>query len=232
MPVLVTYDSSDEESEGSFAEAFKKTADSNGVTSVNTPASDPSIVNFKSDNEDSKPVLGPSIPTNADQDGLGYEEDSDTILPDLPEQDLLRYLTQPRYAAQIPPEPSGSADPAVTAKFKRFLQLKSKGVHFNQDLASKSSFKNPSLFANLLDRTGLPGESQYVSTLPKAIFDPDSLPSWAFKEELLKSQQAHAAELNATKKAQSSAGKRVIDFAPSSRGSTPGTQQKRKRPGD
>lgn len=230
MPVLVTYDSSDEDSEGPPAKVNDASADRNGDESSHIPATSPSLVNPKSVHEESKPILGPSIPSDADQSNLNYEEDLDVLLPDLPEQDLLRYLTQPTYTAQIPPEPTGSADPAVTAKFKRFLQLKSKGIHFNEDLASKSSFKNPSLFANLLERTGLSAEAQYASTLPKTVFDPDSLPSWAFKEELLRSHQAYAAELNAIKKVQSSNGKRVIEFTLGNRGSTSGVQQKRKRP--
>lgn len=229
MPVLVAYGSSDEEDEIPATKTNAKSVPVNGTTSLHTPASN--VVNPQPEPETSKPVLGPSIPTGSEQAELSYGEDSNTFLPDLPEQDLLRYLTQPSHSvAQIPPEPSGTADPAVTAKFKRFLELKSKGIHFNEDLASKSSFRNPSLFANLLERSGLPAESQYTSTLPKNIFDPSSIPSWAYKEELLKSQQSYAAELNAAKKAQSSTGKRIIDFAPSSRDSIPNAQQKRRRP--
>lgn len=182
------------------------------------------------------PMVGPSMPTDltAIHD---YEEDLTQQLPPMSERDLLRFLTQPSHPVMtLPPEPTGSADPAVTAKLKRFLDLKSKGVHFNEDLASKSSFKNPGLFASLLEKADLPPEAQYASNLPSEIFSLDMLPPWAYKEALLKSQQTIAAELEAIKKAKSAAGQRSIDFTHAkhaesgSQHLTPTLQVKRKRP--
>lgn len=226
MPVLVSYGDSDEDSD----ESSKPTR--NHVSGAESNCKDDTLTRSSeavgAQNDVSGPVLGPTIPADIDQGVLSYEEDLAEPLPDLPEQDLLRYLTQPAHpAAQIPPEPSTAANPAVTARFKHFLQLKSKGIHFNQDLAGKASFKNPNLFASLLERTGLPPDAQYKSTVPTAIFDPSSLPSWSYKDELLRSQQAHIAELNATKKTQSANGKRVIDFTPAGHEAT---QTSLKRP--
>lgn len=181
------------------------------------------------------PMVGPTKPTettSADYEDSDLEDSMPTS-----ERDMLRYLTQPSHPmASLPPEPNEDADPAVTARFKRFLELKSKGIHFNEDLASKTSFKNPSLFASLLERTGLPPQAQYSSTLPPDVFHLDLFPEWAYKESLLKNQQVINADLEATRKSQSVAGKRTIEFTPASRGgtgsheSTPGNPSKRKRP--
>ena len=159
-------------------------------------------------------MVGPSMPDDASATAVDtYEDEAEQTLPPMSEKDLLRYLTQPSCPmTSLPPEATSAADPAITAKFKRFIELKARGVHFNQDLAGKSSFKNPNLFASLLERSGLSAETQYASTLPSNVFSVDKLPPWAYKEELLKSQQALVAEMEAHRKAQSAAGKRTIEF--------------------
>lgn len=172
-------------------------------------------------------TVGPSMPDNAGATMTDtYEEDAEQGLPPLSERDLIRYLTQPpQPMTSLPPEPTSSADPAVSARFRRFLNFKSNGVHFNEDLASKSSFKNPSLFASLLERSDLSAESQYASTVPSAVFSVDMLPPWAYKEELLTSQRALNDDLEATKKAQSATGKRKIEFT-----SAGGSQNRERTP--
>lgn len=161
------------------------------------------------------PMVGPNRPIlqSASEQYEDGDNDAQQDIPPMSQTDMLRYLTQPSHPmTSLPPEPSSEADTAVSAKFRRFLELKSKGIHFNEDLASKSSFKNPSLFSSLLDRASLPPEAQYASTLPSDVFNLGMLPPWAYKEELLKSQQASNAELETAKKAKSAAGKRKIEF--------------------
>lgn len=239
MSALVGYGSSDEEDEappGVPSQASFTGSREHAETLANGQKKDvareeSSSVNVENVTDPSVPMVGPSMPVNGATTQQEYEEDSLPDVPAMPERDLLRYLTQPSHPmTSLPLEPTSDPDPAVTAKMKRFLELKSKGIHFNEDLATKSSFKNPNLFASLLERSMLPSEAQYVSTLPAELFSISSLPSWAYKEELLKSQQSISAALEATKKAQSAAGKRTIDFAPASRESTPGSTSKRKRP--
>lgn len=181
------------------------------------------------------PMVGPAMPTGLTT--LEYEEEDYEEAPSMSERDMLRYLTQPsRPMTSLPPEPSEMADPVVTAKFKRFLELKSKGVHFNEDLANKTSFQNPSLFSSLLERAGVSSQAQYSSTLPPDVFSIDSFPDWAYKESLLKSQQKISAEVEVAKKAQSTKGKRTIEFASAGRSErvssqepTHGSLSKRKR---
>ena len=85
------------------------------------------------------PMLGPV-------DQLGGAAVADALSPpialaDMSERDAIRHLTQPTFpATSLPPSPPGSPDPAANERFRRFLDLKSRGVHFNDDLARKSSF--------------------------------------------------------------------------------------------
>lgn len=248
MNGLVDYGSSSEDEDEDGLQPFP------GTTKHSSPAntrdgSRPAINGKPADVEDtskepfttisadvtSAPMLGPARPAEfASIDN--YEEDRIQELPPMPERDLLRYLTQPKIPmTSLPLAPSQTPDPAVTAKFKRFLELKLRGVHFNEDLANKASFKNPSLFATLLERAELRSQAQYSTTLPSHVFSHSMFPEWAFKEGLLKSQQAISAELEAAKKSKSSSGKRTIEFAPASRveavsqESSPSNPSKRKR---
>lgn len=247
MHGLVGYgSSSEEEDEVSLATKLEEDASSNHITHATKHLNngDEDVVDLHQDQGQEAtvttqgPMVGPSMPMDTLSTLEEYEEDDMlTDLPPMSEGDLLRHLTQPSHPiSSLPPEPDLQADPAVTAKFKRFLELKKKGIHFNEDLANKSSFKNPSLFASLLERTGLPPEAQYASSLPSDVFSLDLFPPWAHKDALLKSQQAIDAQDQTTKKAQSAAGKRTVQFTSArqvtaeSRESTPGVQGKRKRP--
>lgn len=179
------------------------------------------------------PLVGPAMPMTTDE--LARDSPMDQV-DSLSERDAVRYLTQPSHPmTSIPPSPPGSPDPALNAKFKRFLELKAKGVHFNDDLGRKATFRNPSLLATLMDRAGLESNDQYKTSLPLSVWDPLNFPPYAFKEELLRSQQTLRDQQQAVKKSQSAAGKRSIEFTSggtsghNSRDSTPGLSSKRKR---
>ncbi|KEF53677.1 uncharacterized protein A1O9_10077 [Exophiala aquamarina CBS 119918] len=185
---------------------------------------------------DTGPMVGPAMPTATETqlEEISPMDQFDSVS----ERDTIRYLTQPSHPmTSIPPSPPGSPDPALNAKFKRFLELKVKGVHFNDDLGKKPTFRNPSLLATLMDRAGLDNEDQYRTSIPLAIWDPLDFPAHAFKEELLRSQQTLRDQQQAAKKSQSAAGKRTIEFTSgrtstsgqNSRDSTPGISSKRKR---
>lgn len=179
------------------------------------------------------PLVGPSMPMTTDE--LARDSSTDQV-DSLSERDAVRYLTQPSHPmTSIPPSPPGSPDPALNAKFKRFLELKTKGVHFNDDLGRKATFRNPSLLVTLMDRAGLESDDQYKTSLPLSVWDPLNFPPYAFREELLRSQQTLRDQQQAVKKSQSAAGKRSIEFTSggtsghTSRDSTPGLSSKRKR---
>lgn len=103
---------------------------------------------------------------------------------------LVQDLTLPPIPnLDIPPSPPGSPDPAANAKFEHFLALKKQGVHFNSKLASSSSLKNPSLLMKMMNHAGIDEQSQYNTSLPEQLWSTSNLPSWGYKEELLKTQQ-------------------------------------------
>jgi hypothetical protein len=112
----------------------------------------------------------------------------------------------------IPPSPTGSPDPTATRKLSHFLSLKSQGVHFNEKLSTSSSLKNPSLLIKLRQHAGIDDHEQYAASIPADVWDYSSLPDWAYKEELLKSQQATRLQIESKKVA----GKRdSVEFVPS-----------------
>ena len=77
----------------------------------------------------------------------------------------------------------------MNEKFGHFLELKKQGIHFNEKLARSSALKNPSLLRRLMDFAGLDEHDQYETTISRDVWDPTGFPSWAYKEELAKSQQ-------------------------------------------
>ena len=244
---LVSYASSDEEDETPSQQTISVPARNNVVTSEDansskvtesqTTASAGNEVAFNGMAEEG-PMVGPTMYRNLQDDGdLDQEDSLDESPRQMSERETIHYLTQTTHPmTSIPPSPPGSPDPALNAKFKRFLELKTKGVHFNMDLANKSAFRNPGLLATMMMRAGLEEEDQYRTSLPLETFDPTGFPTSAYKEELLRSQQSLKEQDLAAKKSLSAAGKRTIEFTSggasgaSSRESTPGTQIKRKRP--
>ncbi|EXJ65528.1 hypothetical protein A1O7_01869 [Cladophialophora yegresii CBS 114405] len=186
------------------------------------------------DIDDDGPMVGPTMPEQFDD-----HEQEQPFEPErrMSERETIHHLTQATHPiTSIPPSPPSSPDPALNAKFRRFLELKAKEVHFNEDLANKSTFRNPGILATMISRAGLEERDQYRTSLPVEIFNPGGFPATAYKEELLRNQQSLREQEQATKKTLSAAGKRTIEFASagtsatSSRESTAELPNKRKRP--
>lgn len=103
---------------------------------------------------------------------------------------LIHDLTLPTKANfDIPPSPPGSSPAGTDQKFEHFLDLKKQGVHFNEKLALSSALKNPSLLPKLMNFAGVEERNQYATTLSMDTWNPAGFPTWAYKEELAKSQQ-------------------------------------------
>ncbi|KAJ2919062.1 hypothetical protein MD484_g1333, partial [Candolleomyces efflorescens] len=123
----------------------------------------------------------------------------------------------------IPPEPSEGAvdlDPEVLTKLSTFLHLKHNPTtpkHFNDSLMSNRSFRNPHLYATLVDWAGVKNEK--VSNFPTDIWDAEGLhleEGW-FVEGLTEAQKRRADKIQREQE-QSKAlgggmGKRKIEFA-------------------
>lgn len=235
MTGLVAYDSSSDEDTEPQPVVESKNPPQDAVPIHNSesgPADRPIGSTTTTDREAA--LVGPVMPTEMLDSSLAEDV---SVLDDVPdtmsEQDLVRHLTQASHPmTTIPPSPPGSPDPATDVKFKRFLNLKAQGLHFNEDLAKKPSFRNPALLSTLLERAGLSDEAHYATSLPASVYDPGTLPTYAYKEELARRQQSIRDQQAARKKQASAAGKRIIDFAPgggsatSSQTSTPGSQRK------
>ena len=140
---------------------------------------------------------------------------------------LLRDLTLPSLPNyDIPPSPPGSPVASTNDKFKHFLELKKKGIHFNEKLAKSAAMKNPRLMQKLMDFSDIDELGQYSTTLPKDLWDPSAFPETAFKEELATSQK----RILKRKEEEKIRGQReAVDFVPasastenSSRNGTPG----------
>ncbi|KAJ5364447.1 uncharacterized protein N7496_010160 [Penicillium cataractarum] len=138
------------------------------------------------------PALGPAsgpAPMNRTQSPEGPST-SGRSSPFSTTRALVHDLTLPPVPnLDIPPSPPGSPNAAANAKFEHFLSLKKQGIHFNAKLASSSSLRNPSLLMKMMEHAGIDEQSQYNTALPSDLWDVSNLPKWAFKEELLKTQQ-------------------------------------------
>ncbi|MCJ1431789.1 hypothetical protein MMC27_001144 [Xylographa pallens] len=132
--------------------------------------------------------IGPSMGPFNDQPES--ETASEPQSPYSANRALIRDLTLPTIPIfDIPDSPPGSPPPGLDEKFGQFLKLKKQGVHFNEKLARSSALKNPSLLRKLMDFAGVDESEQYATILPSGIWDPESFPPSAYKEELAKSQQ-------------------------------------------
>jgi len=235
MSGLVTYESSSDE-EGVDASTDQRKVGSSPDLQVNGIAQRGVLESARPSAADDSntangiegALLGPTMPEGA-VPSESYEE--------LSEQDIIRHLTQATHPMiSMPDSPPGSPDPAANARIQKFLELKARGVHFNDDLAGKATFRNPTLLSTMMKRAGIEKHEQYSTSLPTVLWDPSSLPGWAYKEALLKTQQELREKDGEEKKSLSAAGKRTIEFASasvsagSSRHSTPGQQSKRRRP--
>ncbi|KAF2630768.1 hypothetical protein BU25DRAFT_334491 [Macroventuria anomochaeta] len=137
---------------------------------VNGPAQDPTVSPPPVDNDaaDGVPPGSPYTSSRAIIQNL--------TLPTVPDFD-------------IPPSPPGPPPQRATKKFAQFLELKTKGQHFNQRLASSSVLRDPGHSQKLMDFARISEEEQYASTLPEGLAVPAVFPPWAYVEELRASQK-------------------------------------------
>lgn len=112
----------------------------------------------------------------------------------------------------IPPSPPGSPPPGANKKFDQFLELKKKGIHFNAKLEHSTALKNPSLMDKLMTFVEIDEQTQYSTTLPPDLWNPNAFPEWAFRSKLRKSRERLAKEKEAEKLI---GGRTSVDFVPS-----------------
>ncbi|KAL2046081.1 hypothetical protein N7G274_001528 [Stereocaulon virgatum] len=232
MSGLVAYGSSDEEeamdevNKGQQASETPNQAENVGLARQTSPYAtvngssrppQPDNGHFSQTPATNGPMIGPAGPPHP-----CTPEDSILSAPSSPytsQRATIRNLTMPTNPnLEIPLSPPGSPNPGADQKFAHFLELKKQGVHFNAKLASSSALKNPSLLPKLMDFAGLDEQQQYATTLSAELWNPADFPEWAYKEELLKSQQS---VLKKKEQEKSKAPREGIDFAGATNSSQP-----------
>jgi len=115
------------------------------------------------------------------------------------EMALIRQLLKPppidgKEEWGIPPESTEPCDPTVEAKVAQFLDLKRQGKHFNDSLMSSHAFRNPHIYAKLVnfvevDETG--------TSFPPHLWNPlDIQPMW-YADKIAEQQKEHAEQVSA-----------------------------------
>ncbi|KAN0086717.1 HCNGP-like domain containing protein [Elaphomyces granulatus] len=228
---LGVYESSSEDETKGRASELESKSNSNGKTlpgkssqhevSSKAYSSDdleirPASQRHAASSEHTDLFIGPSKPERV-YNSLDGNLPSIQSSPFSTSRSLIHDLTFPPVPnLDIPPSPPGSPDLATNEKFSLFLSLKDQGVHFNEKLAGSSSLKNPNLLLKLRQHAELDNEQQYATSLAASLWDVSMLPTWGFKEELLKNQ------LDIRRKADEKkvAGRESLDFVPVREGIT------------
>ncbi|KDQ58725.1 hypothetical protein JAAARDRAFT_128486 [Jaapia argillacea MUCL 33604] len=84
----------------------------------------------------------------------------------------------------IPPESTEPCDPAVLAKVSQFISLKRNPTnpkHFNDSLMANRSFRNPHLYAQLVDFVDV---DERTTNFPKRVWDPEDVKDEWFADRI------------------------------------------------
>jgi hypothetical protein len=162
------------------------------------------------------PSQGPTVsPPPQDE---GSTNDAPPGSPYTSNRAIIQNLTLPTVPNfDIPPSPPGSPPQRATKKFTQFLDLKSKGQHFNQRLEGSSVLRDPGHLRKLLDFAEISEEEQYASALSEHVALPVVFPGWAYAEELKASQKEI---LKAREQQKSKAPREAVDFVSATKSGT------------
>ncbi|KAJ3721076.1 HCNGP-like protein-domain-containing protein [Lentinula raphanica] len=108
----------------------------------------------------------------------------------------------------IPPEVENNCDSELEAKLKQFHHLKSPPTskHFNDTLMSNRSFRNPHLYAQLVEFVDI---DERTTNFPKEIWDPEALKDGEWDAEKIARYQ----KVRSEQQSQQSKTRTHIDFA-------------------
>ncbi|KAI8331207.1 HCNGP-like protein-domain-containing protein [Chlamydoabsidia padenii] len=91
----------------------------------------------------------------------------------------------------IPPEPQIECDPDRLEKIQHFLSLRRSGHRLNDHLQRNKSFRNPRIYAKLVEFVDL---DETGSNFPTDQFDPTSFPASSYIDGILETQRQLAEE--------------------------------------
>ncbi|KAG8784095.1 hypothetical protein FRC20_004572 [Serendipita sp. 405] len=121
-----------------------------------------------------------------------------------------RYLMPPPVAGMvnwgIPTSTESANDPGLEAKFKRFADLKEQGKHFNESLMTNKAFKNPHLYAKLVEFVNV---EESTTNYPSHIWDPFQVRKEWFSDTIADTQKQ---KYEQTQASQVSGKRTKIDF--------------------
>ncbi|CCU76787.1 hypothetical protein BGHDH14_bgh04028 [Blumeria hordei DH14] len=211
MSALVNYSSSEEENEEdkmqktwlkNEAKTLSKIDDKGSSITENIVANFP--ITDRSRNSITKcldvnaPLLGPHLEPNTIVGSISFESDPDLIQlsPHSKGRAILRNLTMPTSPNyEIPSSPTTPPNKEINLKFNRLLELKVRGIHFNEKLESSTALKNPTCMQNLMDLANMDETDQYLTTLPKSYWNPKAFPDHAYADNLENSRRKISKEL-------------------------------------
>ncbi|KAG2341664.1 HCNGP-domain-containing protein [Suillus weaverae] len=132
----------------------------------------------------------PDVFPNTEQVETGSSEEADEISH---LRQLLRPPPIPDFADWgISPASLSPYDPAIQSKLAQFHALKQDSEHpkhFNDSLMSNRSFRNPHLYAKLVEFVDV---DERTTNFPKDMWDPDDMrPEW-FADSIAALQKAHS----------------------------------------
>ncbi|EPQ52041.1 HCNGP-domain-containing protein [Gloeophyllum trabeum ATCC 11539] len=109
----------------------------------------------------------------------------------------------------IPPESTEPCDPGIQAKVAQFIALKKdpqNPKHFNDSLMSNRSFRNPHLYAKLVEFVDV---DERVTNFPKHVWDPSDVREDWYADRIAEYQKARSEQQASS---QNSGKRSQIDF--------------------
>ncbi|KAI0349869.1 HCNGP-domain-containing protein, partial [Trametes cingulata] len=176
---------------------------------------------------------GPSVPSSSRAVSQDPAASSTASLAQDPSDELtcIRQLLRPPPIPGvedwgIPPEPTTPCDEAIKAKITNFLTLKRdphNPRHFNDSLMSNRAFRNPHLYAKLVEFVDV---DERTTNFPKHIWDPMDVKEEWYADRIAEAQKARS---EATAAAQSSSKRSHIDFTSTSTSTSASSSASRAR---
>ncbi|KAG8929518.1 hypothetical protein FRC01_004215 [Tulasnella sp. 417] len=95
----------------------------------------------------------------------------------------------------LPPRPEAPCDPELDAKVMKFYLLKRQGKHFNDTLMQNKAFRNPHIYAKLVDFVSV---DETATNFPKDLWDPFDVREEWYAEAIAAEQKERSEKLSAT----------------------------------
>jgi len=131
-----------------------------------------------------KPAPAQVVPGISSREDVPIDEDED-------EDTIIRRVFRPPPIDGmedwgIPPPPSEPCDPDLEAKVMKFHLLKRQGKHFNDSLMQSKAFRNPHIYAKLVQFVDI---QETATNFPKEMWDPFDVKEGWYSDKLAAKQK-------------------------------------------